>query len=155
MAGYNEYKTNEQSNIVLGETLKMAVKAPAVADRIFNTLEDAENYISDNYSSAIAGLVISVINDIYANNGVYFVNRDDITQELALVKLGTSGTSRYVHDQAEPSDEWHVTHNLHCFPSVTVVDTANSIVEGSVEYVDLDNMTIYFNSVFSGFAYIN
>lgn len=75
MPTYNEHKTNQQSNINWGETFKMGVKAPVVADRIFDTYADADAYIKDVNSSAIAGLIISVIND-GVNNGIYYVNSD-------------------------------------------------------------------------------
>lgn len=60
---YREYKTSQQSNINWGESFKPSVKAPMIADRIFLKKEDAENYIHDSQASAVAGLVLSVIND--------------------------------------------------------------------------------------------
>jgi len=75
MAEYNEYQTNQQSNINWGETFKMAVKAPAVADRIFETYDDAESYVNDISSSAVAGINLTVINDDDGTkNGIYYVN---------------------------------------------------------------------------------
>ena len=73
MARY-EYNTRQQSNVPLGETFKMAVRAPAVANRIFNTLDDAQSYVDDELSNATAGIRITVINDrIPSNNGLYYV----------------------------------------------------------------------------------
>lgn len=76
---YTEYKTPQQSNINLGETIRMTTKSPAVADRIFETYAQAEAYIHDEKSSAIAGLILSVIrdttfdNDNISRNGLYQV----------------------------------------------------------------------------------
>jgi hypothetical protein len=52
----------------------MTGKAPAIAKRIFETLVDAQAYVDDINDSAVAGLQLSVINDIDSSkNGIYFV----------------------------------------------------------------------------------
>lgn len=61
----------------------------------------------------------------------------------------------YVHTQQSVSTTWSVTHNLEKRPSVTVVDSADNVVIGDVEYVDNNNVTITFASAFSGKAYFN
>jgi hypothetical protein len=50
---------------------------------------------------------------------------------------------------------WQITHNLGKYPSVTIVDTANSVIYGEVRYVDLNNVTITFASSVTGRAHIN
>lgn len=61
----------------------------------------------------------------------------------------------YVHDQAAASSSWTVVHNLDKFPSITVVDTAGTVVIGSLVYVDTNTVVITFNSAFSGKVYCN
>lgn len=61
----------------------------------------------------------------------------------------------YVHEQVVSSSIWTITHNLKYYPSVTVVDTANSVVHGDVHYIDENTLTISFNGAFSGKAYLN
>jgi len=61
----------------------------------------------------------------------------------------------YIHDQGLPNSVWTITHNLDNYPSVTVVDTANTVVIGQVDYVSLNSITITFSSGFSGKAYLN
>ena len=46
-------------------------------------------------------------------------------------------------------------HKLNKYPSVTVIDSANNEVEGEISYIDLNNITIKFNSSFSGKAILN
>lgn len=41
---------------------------------------------------------------------------------------------------------------MNCYPGVTVIDSANTQVEGSVVYTDLNNVTISFSAGFSGKA---
>lgn len=61
----------------------------------------------------------------------------------------------YVHKQLSSSDTWSICHNLDKFPSVSIVDSAGSIVIGEVIYVDSNNVTIKFNNGFAGVAYLN
>ena len=78
MANYSKldgYVFDEQSNVGWGLTLKMSDKAPAVAKRIFDTYEHALVYANDANDSAIEGLVLSVVADTDALNGVYFVQQ--------------------------------------------------------------------------------
>lgn len=61
----------------------------------------------------------------------------------------------YMHVQATAAAEWTVAHNLHKRPAVTVVDSADSVVVGAVEYIDENNVKITFSAAFSGRAYCN
>ena len=70
------------------------------------------------------------------------------------------GDITYTHNQSSTSDTWTVTHNLHRFPSVTVVDSADTIVQGTVVYNSNKQLTITFFSggsalAFQGKAYLN
>lgn len=85
---------NHQTNITLGESIKMGVKAPALEDRIFDTWSDANTYIHDENSSAVNGLVLTVIND-GENNGGWFVDKrqtNNSQYELILTRIGTGGS---------------------------------------------------------------
>lgn len=61
----------------------------------------------------------------------------------------------YVHTQLSASKEWLVNHNLGKFPSVTVVDSAQTVVIGEVTYIDSNNLKITFSAEFGGTAYLN
>ena len=61
----------------------------------------------------------------------------------------------YVHDQGLSSATWSITHNLAKKPSVTVVDSANTVVIGEVAYVNDNSLTIKFQAGFTGKAYLN
>ena len=56
------------------------------------------------------------------------------------------GDITYTHNQSSTSDTWIVNHNLHRFPSVTVVDSAETIVQGTVVYNSNKQLTITFFS---------
>ena len=41
---------------------------------------------------------------------------------------------------------WDITHNLNKYPSVSVVNTANEIIIGAVEYISVNQLTITFRA---------
>ena len=61
----------------------------------------------------------------------------------------------YIHNQMESSAKWIVNHNLGKFPSVTVKDSAESLVVGEIDYVDNNSIILTFTAEFSGKAYLN
>ena len=69
--------------------------------------------------------------------------------------IGGGSDAHFVFAQEQNSDEWVIEHNLNKHPSVTIVDSGNNIVYAEVEYTDLNNLIIRFNSNNSGKAYLN
>lgn len=67
----------------------------------------------------------------------------------------TGGDKTYVHTQGAPATSWVVTHNLNKYPAVDVVDTGNSAVIPSVQYTDINTVTLTFGSPTSGKAFVN
>ena len=70
------------------------------------------------------------------------------------------GDITYTHNQNTTSNTWTITHNLNRFPSVTVVDTGNTVVIGTIVYNSVNQLTITFFQAgsalaFSGKAYLN
>jgi hypothetical protein len=61
----------------------------------------------------------------------------------------------YTHTQASASSIWAITHNLNCFPSVTVVDSAGSVVVGDIVYISANTVSVTFMAAFAGKAYLN
>jgi len=65
------------------------------------------------------------------------------------------GDKNFIFDQGVPSNTWNINHPLNKRPSVETVDTADTVVKGQVEYIDDNNLTITFNAIFAGKAYLN
>jgi len=61
----------------------------------------------------------------------------------------------FIFAQQVPSATWQVTHNLNRYPSVTVVDSGDSVVMGEITYLSLDVVRIQFSAAFSGRAFFN
>jgi len=61
----------------------------------------------------------------------------------------------FVFTQGVPAVQWTVQHNLNKFPSITVIDTADTVVTGEYVYIDSNNVTLNFSAGFAGKAYLN
>jgi len=61
----------------------------------------------------------------------------------------------FVFTQNVPSTTWNITHNLGKFPSITVIDTGNTVVVGEYNYTSNTNVILTFSAAFSGKAYLN
>ncbi len=57
--------------------------------------------------------------------------------------------------QGAPATTWNIQHNLNKFPSITVIDTADTVVTGEYTYIDNNNVTLTFSAGFAGKAYLN
>jgi hypothetical protein len=69
---------------------------------------------------------------------------------------GPAGNSiTYTHIQSVPSTTWTINHNLNKKPSVTIVDSAETVVRGSVVYTDTNTLVLSFSAGFAGKAYLN
>lgn len=97
---------------------------------------------SDDYQAIIAAN--AGVNPPSASNP--FATQDDISGAV---------DKNYVHNQAIASAVWNVNHGLNKFCSVTIVDSAEDVVEGDITYIDSNNVTITFSAPFTGKAYFN
>ena len=61
---------------------------------------------------------------------------------------------RQIHTQSSASSTWNITHDLGGRPSVTIVDSAGTVVVGDVVYNSNTSITVSFSAPFSGFAYL-
>ena len=81
------------------------------------------------------------------------INGVELKDNKTSAELGIDQT--YIHNQSTASAEWTINHNLNKYPSVTVVDSAGTICEGTVTYIDANTIVCNFNGAFSGTAYLN
>lgn len=61
----------------------------------------------------------------------------------------------YTHNQSAASTTWTITHNLNFKPNVTVFDSAESMVEGSVTHTSNTTLSITFSAAISGRAHLS
>lgn len=104
---------------------------------------------------------ISVVSD---NGEIQIVGSDGTAQVRvfntaeavapAVINIG-SAFAFFIFNQNSPATTWNITHNLARRPSVTVVDSAGTVVVGEVTYNSDNALTIQFSAGFSGQAYLN
>lgn len=61
----------------------------------------------------------------------------------------------YTHNQASVSTTWTITHNLNFRPNVTVFDSADTMVEGSITHISNTQLSVSFSAGISGTAYLS
>jgi hypothetical protein len=82
------------------------------------------------------------------------VNQDAPNQVVIRLATSSGNTRRLVFSQPVPAVQWTVGHTLGGRPSVTVVDSAGTVVVGEVTYNSDSQVTINFTAAFSGYAYL-
>ena len=115
---------------------------------MFKRLMDVYNHLVIGWDVAYDNMITSV------------TITGDVTKTINLNQqdggvLSVSYKDTYIHTQGSSSAAWNVTHNMNKYPSVTVVDSGDNVVEGEVIYNSLNTLTINFSGGFSGKAYIN
>ena len=100
------------------------------------------------------------------SNGIYDVVHFETSADLVITnkdrqfvteqeKEQINKVNYHVHTQISASSTWEINHNLDKFPSVSIVDSAGSVVIGDVKHIDQNNVQINFTSGFAGKAYLN
>ena len=104
--------------------------------------------------------------DSYTDNGgFYTLNLTNLKGEgalenkavydFALFTLASQGAPTFVFTQNATATTWNIQHNLGKFPSITVIDSGNTVVTGEYTYIDNNNVQLNFSAAFSGKAYLN
>lgn len=70
-------------------------------------------------------------------------------------KLAPNIIPSTIYQQTNSSNVWTIAHNLNRFPSVIVVDSAGSKVEGDIDYIDANNVRVTFGNAFAGTVYLS
>ena len=61
----------------------------------------------------------------------------------------------FIFTQGVAATTWNIQHNLGKFPSVSVVNNNDIVINGEVTYIDNNNVQLNFSAGFSGKAYLN
>jgi len=73
------------------------------------------------------------------------------------IEIDAQGSSdkTFEFDQPTPAAVWNITHNLGKFPSITVIDSGDTVVTGQYTYTNNNNVVLNFSAAFAGKAYLN
>ena len=114
-----------------------------------NDISKFGHFTIDSYTLNGTAYTLNLTN--IGGNGNLDINK---FYDFAVFTL-SSPDKTFEFDQGQPALVWTIQHNLNKFPSVSVVDTANTVVNSQVNYVDKNNITINNTAQFAGKAYLN
>lgn len=69
--------------------------------------------------------------------------------------IASEKDKHFVFEQGVSSKTWVIEHNLDKYPSIVVMDSAGTEVEGDIEYTSKNKVVLRFSAEFSGKAYLN
>ena len=91
------------------------------------------------------GMIVYVV-----DNNIAYILKGGLTNDYwfaADIGGSSANDKTYVYDHTETASEtWEISHNLGKYPSVTVVDTAGTIIECEVKYLSINTILLNFFS---------
>jgi len=79
--------------------------------------------------------------------------------QAPIIVSGSSGSAPtalgHLYEAPTPAQTWIITHALTFRPNVAIVDSAGTLVHGSVQYDSDTQITVTFAGAFSGKAYLS
>jgi len=115
-----------------------------------NNISTFGHYTIDSYTANGAFYTLNLTN--LGGNGNLTAN---LFYDFAVFTLSAQGTPTFIFTQGVPDTVWDIEHNLGKFPSVSVVNNNNVIINGEITYIDNNNVQLNFSAGFSGTAYLN
>ena len=116
-----------------------------------NNIDNFGYYTVNSYTVSNLGFHTLNLTAINSNGSV----TDNTYYDIAAFFTSEGSDKHYTFNQVAASSTWSITHNLNKKPSVSIVDSAENNVYGDIEYINENQLTITFNSAFSGKAYLN
>lgn len=83
------------------------------------------------------------------------VNGESVVEDGIANINSVGGDKNFVYEQQTAARTWDITHNLDKMPSITVIDSAGTVVQGEYEEVNRNRVILYFSAPFSGKAIMN
>ena len=123
------------------------------------------NDILINTQNAISSFGHYTIDSYTANGNFYTLNLtnkkgvgsivNEVFYDFSVFTLASQGTPTFIFTQGVPATVWNIQHNLGKFPSVSVINNNNIVINGEVTYIDNNNVQLNFSAGFTGKAYLN
>ena len=152
--------TNDTVASIIDDLVISLTAANDTTHRIFKTITDnttnlvlvnEANGRPENYNTGFG----FTLTETQASTDEYLVSEANTGKLVFKSAADGIGDKHFAHTQSSASATWVVNHNLNKFPSVTVVDSAGTVVIGQVGYNSTTQATLTFVSSFSGKAYFN
>ena len=115
-----------------------------------NAISNFGHFTIDSYTVKGATATLNLTNIF--GNGNLDLNK---LYDFAVFTLSSQGVPTFIFTQGVAATTWNIQHNLGKFPSVSVVNNNNIVINGEVTYIDNNNVQLNFSAGFSGKAYLN
>ena len=115
-----------------------------------NAISNFGHYTIDSYTLNGTAYTLNLTN--LFGNGVLDLNK---FYDFAVFTLSSQGVPTFAFTQGVPATTWNIQHNLGKFPSVSVINNNNVVINGEVTYIDNNNVQLNFSAGFTGKAYLN
>ena len=116
-----------------------------------NDINNFGHFTIDSYVQKTADVYTLTLTSLTGNG-----NFDtDKFYDFAVFTLSSQGAPTFIFTQGVPATTWNIQHNLGKFPSVSVINNNNIVINGEVTYIDNNNVQLNFSAGFTGKAYLN
>ena len=115
-----------------------------------NDISKFGHFTIDSYTVVGATATLNLTN--LFGNGNLDLNK---FYDFAVFTLSSQGAPTFVFTQGAAATTWNIQHNLGKFPSVSVVNNNDIVINGGVTYIDNNNVQLNFSAGFAGKAYLN
>ena len=115
-----------------------------------NDISTFGHYTIDSYTANGAFYTLNLTN--LFGNGVL---TNKLYYDFAVFTLSSQGTPTFIFTQGAPATVWNILHNLGKFPSVSVINNNDIVINGEITYIDNNNVQLNFSAGFTGKAYLN
>ena len=119
-----------------------------------NNISTFGHFTIDSYTATAGNANLYTLNltNIGGNGNI----TDKLLYDFAVFTLSSAaGGTTFEFTQVVPATTWNITHNLGKFPSITVIDSGNTVVTGEYIYTNNNQVTLNFSATFAGKAYLN
>ena len=119
-----------------------------------NNISTFGHFTIDSYTATAGSANLYTLNltNIGGNGNI----TDKLLYDFAVFTLSSAaGGTTFEFNQGVSATTWNIQHNLGKFPSITVIDSGNTVVTGEYTYTDNNNVVLNFSAAFAGKAYLN
>ena len=116
-----------------------------------NDIDKFGHFTIDSYVQKTPGVYTLTLTSL-TGNGNFDVDK---FYDFAVFTLSSQGAPTFEFTQGVPATTWNIQHNLGKFPSVSVINNNNIVINGEVTYIDNNNVQLNFSAGFTGKAYLN
>ena len=115
-----------------------------------NNINNFGHFTIDSYVQKTADVYTLTLTSL-TGNGNFDVDK---FYDFAVFTL-SSPDKTFEFTQGQPATTWNIQHNLNKFPSVSIINNNNVVINGEVTYIDNNNVQLNFSAGFTGKAYLN